>query len=354
MGKNSTAVDFEGKHFFVGIDTARKKWSVTIRCEEMELKTFSMNPYPEELVRHLKRHYPGGTYRAVYEAGFGGFWAQRRLNELGCETIVVNPADVPTTDKDKDRKTDPIDSRKLARELSKGNLNAIYVPCEEAQNLRSLSRHLRRCVQSQTRVKNRIKALLNYNGVEYPSATKRLSKGYANWLQELELDNGPGRQTMQYHVEELLEHRTRIAKIIRQIKTYCKKTGRYHIIELLRSVPGVGLRTAITLYCEIIDINRFRKFDHLKSFVGLVPATKSTGGQERTRGITNRSNPFLRQMLIEAAWVAVRWDPGLLQYYSKTVTRMKAQQVIVRVAKKLLNRIRYVWKNEKPYERSLN
>jgi len=354
MVKNNTKIDFKGKDFFIGFDTARKRWSVTIRYEDMELKTYSMNPSPEELVKYLHKNYPGGVYHTVYEAGYGGFWIHRRLMELGCDSMVVNPADIPTTHKDKDRKTDPVDSRKLARELSKGNLEAIYVPSEESQNLRLLSRHLRRCIQSQTRVKNRIKSLLSYIGISYADGTKKTPKSYIRWLQELSLDNGPARQTLQCHISELQEHHNRVNSIVKQIKDYCREIGSSDILSLLCTIPGIGLRTAITLYTEIIDINRFKKLDHLKAYSGLIPTTDSTGERDRAKGITKRRNVFLRHVLIEASWVAIRKDPALLQYYSKACFRMKGQQAIVRVAKKLLSRIRYVWKTGNPYECSIN
>ena len=165
-------LNFKNQVFFIGIDVHAKQWTVTIRNEHLELKTFSMNPSPDELLKHMKRNYPGGVYKSVYEAGFCGFWIHRRLTELGIENIVVNPADVPTTNKEKDRKMDPVDSRKLARELLKGQLEGIYIPDEFHQQLRSLCRLRFQIVQNQTRVKNRIKCHLYNMGISIPSHTE--------------------------------------------------------------------------------------------------------------------------------------------------------------------------------------
>jgi hypothetical protein len=68
------AITFSNLHFFIGIDTHLKQWKVTIRNCGIELKTFSMNPSPDELHKYLNKHYPNGTYLVVYEAGFCGFW----------------------------------------------------------------------------------------------------------------------------------------------------------------------------------------------------------------------------------------------------------------------------------------
>ena len=110
--KNVSKLSFQGKHFYVGIDVHKKSWTVTIRCEKTVVSTFSMNPSPEELKRHLEKNYPGGKYFSVYEAGYSGFWIHRRLRSLGIENIVINPADVPTTDKERRHKTDTWDLRK--------------------------------------------------------------------------------------------------------------------------------------------------------------------------------------------------------------------------------------------------
>jgi len=115
-------------------------------------------------------HFPDGVYHLVYEVGFCGFWICRRFSELGLDCIVVNPADIPTAHKEKDRKTDPLDAAKLARELENGNLIPLHVPSESEQNLRSLCRLYRTTVQSNTRVKNRIKAHLAFKILsEYPA-----------------------------------------------------------------------------------------------------------------------------------------------------------------------------------------
>jgi transposase len=89
---------------------------------------------------------------------------------------------------------------------------------------------------------------------------------------------------------------------------------------------------------------------HLVSrLVGLVPAEYVSGDKCITLGLTNRRNRYLREMLIEAAWVAKRRDPALTMAYNKLVQRMDPNEAIIRIAKKLLRRIRGVWKNRRPY-----
>ena len=103
-----TSPNFKNVNFFIGIDTHLNNWTVTIRSSGIHLKTFSMNPSAVELHNYLNKHYPNGSFKIVYEAGFAGFSPHRKLKELGLDCIVVNPADIPTTDKEKSIKTDPV------------------------------------------------------------------------------------------------------------------------------------------------------------------------------------------------------------------------------------------------------
>ncbi|MFQ5486296.1 MAG: hypothetical protein ACE5DO_13315, partial [Desulfobacterales bacterium] len=127
MNAIKNTLDFLKEKLFIGLDVHKAQWTVTFRMLGMKLKTHTMNPDPNELFRYLVKHYPGAEYYSVYESGFCGFWAHRKLVELSIKNIVFNAADIPTTDKEKKHKRDKVDSRKIARELENGSLEAIYI-----------------------------------------------------------------------------------------------------------------------------------------------------------------------------------------------------------------------------------
>jgi len=95
-----------GEKIFVGIDVHKTNWKVTVLGEHISYNTFSQDPDPDTLYKYLSKHFPQAEYYSAYEAGFSGFWAHDRLKELGIKSVVVNPADVPTTDKEKRQKED--------------------------------------------------------------------------------------------------------------------------------------------------------------------------------------------------------------------------------------------------------
>ena len=92
MRTQGSKLDFKGQNIYVGIDVHLKSWSVEVLSQSSVLKKFRQDPQPEALHKFLTTHYPGASYYSVYEAGFCGFWIDRRLKELGINNIVVNAA----------------------------------------------------------------------------------------------------------------------------------------------------------------------------------------------------------------------------------------------------------------------
>ena len=354
MGKN-TKVDFTGQDIYVGIDTGKKSWKVSILTNELEHKTFSQPPIPAVLVQYLHRCFPGAKYQCVYEAGYFGFWIHDALIEQGVECLVTHPADVPTKDKERRNRNDRVDARKLARNLRNGELAPLYVPTRSALEDRSLIRTRAAMIKKQTRCKNQIKALLSFYGYTIPDelVKSRWSRRFIGWLESLSFERDSGKQSLQTFLEELEHLRQSIAQLTKQICTLAEQEAYRTQVELLDSIPGISTLSAMTLLTEIVDINRFKNLDHLASYVGLIPGEDSSGEQERNTGISHRRNAHLRGILIECSWVAAREDPALLMAFGKLSKRMVKNRAIVRIARKLLNRIRYVLKHQVPYETSV-
>jgi transposase len=351
MDTKVSAVRFNGQEFYLGLDVHHKNWKVTIRTKGIEVRTMVMPPDPQKLHAHMTRNYPGGSYRSVYEAGFSGFWAHRQLVDLGIANRVVHAADVPTSDKERRQKEDARDSRKLARCLENDQLEPIYIPDSRIEQLRSLCRLRERSCSHLTRLKNRIKGHLKYYGIPVPedSAYRHWSGPFIARLEALCSEPGPRSDYLLITLDALREESSRLALITRKLRVHCREGESARIIGLLRSVPGVGPKTAFCLYTELQDIARFPNVDKLNSFLGLIPSTASSGESEKVTGITPRSNRQMRTLLIEASWVAIRHDPELLRAFSKLSSRMKKQAAIVRIARKLAARVASVWRTGTPY-----
>lgn len=344
-------LDFAGQHIYIGIDVHNKSWSICILTDHFEHKTFSQPPDVGVLVNYLKRNFPGATYHAVYEAGYSGFWMHDQLREQGVDCRVANPADVPTKDKERAGKSDRVDCRKLARGLRSGDLKGLYVPKRANVEDRGLLRTRRSMVNKQTRCKNQIKSMLALYGIHLPEDLVRShwSRRFINWIDAVRRERASGDFSLKAHLDELNHLRRIIAELNKNVRILSKTEEYRTHVQLLKTVPGISILTAMTILTELHTINRFRSLDKLASYFGLIPDTDSSGQKNKTTGITDRRNPELRGLISESSWVAVRKDPALIMAFNQLCTHMTKTKAIVRIARKLLNRIRYVLKNQHEY-----
>lgn len=348
---------FEGQSIYIGIDVHKRDWKVTVMTAELSYRTFSAVPQTDKLGAYLKSNFPGATYYSAYEAGFSGFWLHRELTNLGINSIVVNPADIPTTDKERKQKEDLRDSRKIAHSLRSGQLKGIFIPTQTVQHDRILLRTRHALVKDLSRSKNRIKSMLFLLGVNIPdrfcSRGSTWSKPFIKWLEDLSFEYPTAKTGLEAYLDQVRHLRSSVLKITRRIKDLAKSSQYQENVALLISMPGVGTLTAMILLTEIEDIARFKTFDDLCSYVGLVPSTSSSGENNIDTGITPRRNVRLRSALIESAWVSIRTDPALLASYQNLTKRMPGNRAIVRIAKKLLRRMTYVLRERCSYEKGI-
>lgn len=344
--------DFTGQDIFIGKDVHKKNWRVCIYVGDTEHKVMTMDPKPEILAGYVEKNFPNGNYHCAYEAGFSGFGAYEKLNELGIQCVVAHPADVPTTGKEKVYKNDKNDCRKIARGLRNGELNAIYVPDYIYQEARSLVRCRYQFSKDLTRTKNRIRQLLHFYGIEVPEefVDSHWSRRFIQWLQGIKLRTENGTICLQNHVEQLLVLRESMVKVTMQIRRLSREPEFKENIDLLLSVTGIGPITAMVFMSEIIDIGRFRNIDTMASFIGISPGEHSSGDKDRKGKITKRGNRYLRYLLVEAAWTAVRNDPALMQSFNEMKKKNDSRKVIIKITRKLLNRMRFVLVHKTKYQ----
>jgi transposase len=155
--------------------------------------------------------------------------------------------------------------------------------------------------------------------------------------------------TLGLYIKDYKQTKSLLLEATRAIRKLCKQLEYEKKISLLRSIPGIGEINAAILLFELQDIKRFKHFDQLCSYVGLIPNTSDSGETKRTKGITNRSNNNVRTALVESSWSVIRKDPALLMLYKNYCKKMDKNKAIIRIAKHLLSRINYVLKNEKEY-----
>ena len=236
-------------------------------------------------------------------------------------------------------------------------MNAVYVLEKRTQQDRSLVRTREKIVGNQTRCRNRIKGLLYYYGIEYPErflhSGTHWSKRFMSWLENINVGDASGNSSLSILLKEAKSLRELLLETDKHILKLSQEE-RYTVnVKLLQSVPGIGRLISMILLTELENINRFKGIDQLCAYLGLMPNVYSSGENEKIGDITNRCNKHLRSYIIESSWVAIRSDPALALKYHQLCSRMVGNKAIIRIARKLLNRIRCVLLNKEKYKFSL-
>ena len=345
---------FKGQAIYVGIDVHKTTWVVTVMTANGNYeKKFSQPASAQKLFENLKNNYPDARYEAVYEAGFTGFSTYYKLKELGINCIIVNAADVPTTDEERRNKTDAVDSAKLARSLKNGELHPIYIMPKESLDARGVVRVRKTFLKLLNGFKNRIKHLLYNNGVEYPTRfakpSTHWSRAFTKWLCEEVTLLAEDRVALNLLLEQVECLRRSVLNATRKLRELSQMPYYKKNFEHLLTIPGIGVITAMTILTEIADSSRFANERSFTKYVGFVPDRHDSGDKIRIGGMSGRGNNKLRIAYIEAAWIAIRKDASLCSAYLRYCQRMEKNEAIVRIARSLVHISLALIKNDKDY-----
>lgn len=335
---------------WIGIDFHKKTWRVHFRSDLFSGNPFSMEPSPKNLHTKVSKEYPSYEVEVVYECGCFGYWAHRMFESYGWKSYVVNPADLPRISKQKFQKTDTIDARNLSKLLKLGLMRSVSIPDVKREQFRSLFRRRKDLVKYARSIKVRIKNQLIYYGRKIPDELDNAnwSHKFRDWLRALEWEYPTVKQMFLSSLKQEESLHYEINEVSNQLRKYCREHYKKEY-NLLRSIPGIGPLTAVCFLAEVGSIKRFKNFKQLTSLVGMMPTTYQSSDTHRTQGLTPRCLSILRSYLVEAAWQAVRIDPVMQEYYRKHLGK-KPNDIIVKVARKLLSRIYGVLRTETAYQ----
>jgi transposase len=336
-----------GEDLFVGIDLHKNRWHVTIRTVDLELFSASIPGTWESLQRILAR-YAGHQLKAVYEAGYFGFRLHDRLVAHGIPCLVTPPSLVPQEYGNR-VKTDRRDSSKLAHLLAKGMLKQVWVPSEEELYHRQVIRRRRQLVRDRVRTQSRIKAELRFYGIHLEEPRGRWTQIYFEALRSFRFEN----RWMQESFNRLLEQyeflSAQIDKQTQLLKELSETALYRERVEILESIPGIGIISAMELLLELQDVSRFRRAEQLAAYVGLTPSQYSSADKVRMGRITGIGKNTLRSLLVEASWTLIRKDQAMREKYDRIKIRSGGKRAIVAIARTLLLRMRRMLLDKQAY-----
>jgi transposase len=140
---------------------------------------------------------------------------------------------------------------------------------------------------------------------------------------------------------------TQIKKIEQKLKEQAEIDPNESIY---RSAPGIGPLSARILSNELGDLSQFANERQLFSYTGLTPSEFSSGDTVRKGHITRQGNRRVRYILNQAAWRAIKKDLDFKAFFERLAPRTGKKRAIVAVARKLIGRIRAVFRTGLPYQ----
>ena len=340
---------------FSGLDVDKRSISVTFTDHDRFLKSLRMPYSAEHLLNHVRKHFPNKKVAFVYEAGPTGYGLYDGIVAQGYPCLIAAPSMIPKAPGQR-VKTNRLDSKALSENLRGGQLKSIHVPSALYRELRHLTQLRDVLVSELVGMKQRIKSLLLFEGIEFPPAPPGSQWSF---MVKDKLRKLPCSGTVRFKLDQLLDslefNEKQVLKAIREIRRYCQNDPELsQCMKYLMTLPGIGWITASQLLARIGDWRELHNIRQLGGFLGLVPTEHSTGERTDRGSITRTGDERLRSKLIQASWSAIRQD-GELREFFRTVYRKHPREIasrvaIVAVARKLSVRIAVVLMKQRPYE----
>jgi transposase len=355
---------------YIALELGQDKWLLACATQAAEKPRFRSLPARDltrlqEEVAKAKRRFglpADAPVCTCYEAGRDGFWLHRALTSLGIVNVVVDSGAIEVNRRYKRAKNDPIDAGKLLNLLCRYHggerkvWSVVHVPTVGDEDRRQLHRGLKDLQRQQTECSNRIKGLLASQGLDAPvDATFRTRlAALRDWAGQPVPAGLQGRLLQEFAVWEALHRQVRDAANEQERRL---REGTEPYLEQVRRLLGlkaIGVRGAWILVAELFAWRDIKSGKELGALVGLTPTPYDSGQSEREQGISKAGNKHVRGLIVELAWVWLRWQPGsaLSQWYQRRfgAGNKRTRKVgIVALARKLLIALwRYVAHGELP------
>jgi transposase len=370
--QSETAVAPDHATAFVSLELSRSKWVITSLspCSNKMSKysidggngTALLDCLARLRVKAESRIGTAVKIVVIQEAGLDGFWIHRLLESNGIESHVVEPASIAVPRRHRRAKTDAIDGEMLVRTLmayKRGEphvCSMVVAPTPEEEDRRRISRERRTLIKERIEHVNRVKGLLASQGIfEY----EPMRKDFRNRIESLR--TGDGRPLLPQLKAEIIRELDRIDLVLRQIAAI--EAERDALVKsdstdeapaaLLMKLKGIGPEFAAVLWLEGL-FRRFANRRQLAAYAGLVPSPWQSGSVNRDQGISKSGNPRLRTIMVELAWLWLRYQPAsaLSCWFRERVgsERGRIRRItIVALARKLLVALwRYTTHGELP------
>src|SRR5262245_35161351 len=342
---------------YVALEVGCDKWvlaSATQAAEKPRFRTVAardLGKLAEEIAKAKRRFgLPADApVCACYEAGRDGFWLHRALTTMGIRNVIVDASSIEVNRRQKQVKSDPVDAAKLVNMLCRYHSgehkvwSVVNVPSVQDEDARQLHRGLKDLQRQETECNNRIRGLLASLGLTASvDANFRTTLGrLRDWAGQPVPAGMQGRLLAEYAVWEMLHRQERDCANAQERQLRESDEKAVTMMRQLMGLKAVGARTAWILVKELFSWRAIKNGKQLGALVGLTPVPYDSGKSKREQGISKAGNKHVRSLMVELAWLWLRWQPGsaLSRWYQRRFgpgNKRTRKIGIVALARKLL------------------
>ncbi|MEM9369485.1 MAG: IS110 family transposase [Planctomycetota bacterium] len=275
----------------------------------------------------------------VMEACGPSGWVSELCQQLGYPTLVCSTNEEAWRWKNVKRKTDKDDALKLARMAMMGELTPVHIPKHEVREHRTLVKYRKTLDRRINQIKNSIRSLFSNRGIGIASGARAWHTGreridsFRRPLAECSM-NELWRGQLNEELKQLDALTAQLANVEARLEVIAKSDPR---IQRLQTIPGVGRKTAEALVTTLDDVHRFKNSRQVSAYLGLVPKQYQSGQTNRHGRITKRGSALVRTVLLECAWVSLRYNPWARATYDRIHggQRTRKKKAAIALARKI-------------------
>jgi transposase len=295
---------------YVGIDIHLRTTAVCILDEHgQRIRNYTINGGWNKVLEEVARIEK--PFAVCYEASSGYGYLYEKFCRYADRVVVGHPGHLRLIFHSKN-KHDRIDAEKLAKLLYLDAVPGVYVPSVAVRDWRGLITYRTKMIAERTRIKNTLRSLMRGNG--HPMPKRAWSRDGLAWIRAQELPTAMAALQRDMLLERLEEGKARI----KRLESVLNRQGRAHPgVTVLRTIPGVGARTAEGVVAYMDRPERFHSSKAVGCYFGFVPSQDSSGGRDRLGHITREGPSVVRGLLTEAAWQGIRKSTRLRSFYER-------------------------------------
>lgn len=194
-------------------------------------------------------------------------------------------------------KTDKLDAEMIAQYALASKLEPFQIADRDLLRLRELNTRRSQAISMLNQEENRLEHKLSR---DIERLIKKNIRSYEKEIKQL---------------DEMLE------------EFILEKEGIKKKIDLIASMPGVGIQTGITVLCELPELGTLDR-SRVAAITGLAPFNRDSGTYSGRRK-TNTSRPKIKSVLFMCAMSAIRCNPRIKSFYNRLKNQGKPGKLVL-------------------------